>query len=299
MSKRVKGGIAALCCGFLYGIIPLFVLGVSRSGVASGTACSMYRLLFAGLIPAPVAIIRYKKRPVSAKALRNVCFVGLMSGVTAMLLYEAFARIPSGIAMAVHYIYPLTTLCIAVLLFKQKVSRAALPAALLVLAGVAFLCDMTVLPEKPLAGLLLAFGSAIGCSTYYTLIERLDTEGCDKLVFTSLMNLSASVYLFFYNLLTGNLTAAFTVSQWGSLFLSGVLMVGAVLCVTVAVKNVGTVTTTVFSTLEPIVCALGSALMLGDPVTLRTLFGTVLVLSAVILVSVSGKNEPGTDDRGV
>lgn len=285
MSGKIKGNVAAISCGFFYGVIPLIMLGVSREGTVPGTVCSMYRLFFAGMFTLPAALFDLKKRSISWKAFRNIVFIGIASGITALLLYEAFARIPSGIGIAVHYVYPLTTLLFAVVIFREKVSRMALPAAVLVLIGVALLCDTSVLPSKPVPGLLLAFVSAIGCSIYYMLLEHLDIENCSRLVLTSFMNLSGSFCLLLYNVTTGTFTAVFTMSQWGLLALAGAIMVAAVLCVAAAVKNVGTVTTTVLGTLEPIVCTLGSAFILKDPVSLRTMFGTVFIITAVVLVT--------------
>lgn len=300
MKNKVKGSAAAIFCGFFYGIIPLIMIGVSRAGEVPGTVCSMYRLFFAGLITLPAAFGKLKKAPLSSKALWNLFLIGIASGVTALLLYEAFARIPSGIGISVHYIYPLTTLLFAVSIFKEKVSRTALPAALLVLAGVILLCDSAVLPEKSAAGLLLAFASAIACSIYYMLFEHLDTGNCDKIVITSFVDLSAALSLLVYNLCKGTFTVSFTLSQWGFLLLAGVFMVWAMACVAFAVRNVGTVTTTVLGTLEPIICTLGSALILKDPVSGRTLIGSALILSAVILVTLSQREKqkgPSADEN--
>lgn len=291
MKNKLRGSAAAVLCGFCYGVIPLIMLGVSRSGTVPGTVCSMYRLFFAGLFTLPFALKKLKKQKLSKKAFLNILLVGVASGVTALLLYEAFARIPSGIGISVHYIYPLTTLLFAVTIFREKVSRAALPAALLVLLGVILLCDAEVLPEKPLTGLIFAFASAIACSVYYMMFEHLDTEDCDKTVFTSFMNLAAGLTLLVYNTLNGSITADFTLSQWAFLLLAGVIMVGAVVFVAVAIRNVGTVTTTVLGTLEPIVCTLGSALILKDSVSARTLIGSALILTAVILVTLSQRTE--------
>lgn len=293
MKKKFTGSAAAILCGFFYGIIPLIMLGLSRSGAVAGTVCSMYRLCFAGLITLPFSLGKLKRQPLAPKAFFNIFLVGAASGLTSVLLYEALARIPSGVGMAVHYTYPLITLLLAVVLFRQKVSRAALPAALLVLVGVALLCDLNVLPEKPAAGLLLALGSGVACSLYYMLFEHLDTGRSDPLVFSSFMNLSASFCMLFYNLANGTFTVRLTLSQWGILFLSGLIMAIAVVCITVAVRNVGTVMTTVLSTLEPIVCTVGSALLLKDPVSVRTLLGAALIIGAVVLVTVTAKGSGG------
>ena len=286
-----KGFALALLSGFFYGIIPLIMLSVSRSGAASGTVCSMYRMFFAGILLLPAALFRSRKKPVTRRALKNLCLIGIFSGVTALLLYEAFERIPSGIGISVHYIYPLTTLLLTVLLFKEKVRKTALPAALLVLAGVVLLCDAAALPEKPVAGLLFAVASAFSCSIYYILFQRLDTGDCDRTAVVSYVNLFGAATMFLYNFCTGKFTAAFTLSQWGCFVLAGVVMIGAVTAVSIAVKSIGPVTSTVLGTLEPIVCTIGSALLLGDAITLRTGIGAALILSAVVLNAVSSQKQ--------
>ena len=70
----------------------------------------------------------------------------------------------------------------------------------------------------------------------------------------------------------------------------GFVGIGAILTQILAIKYVGSVRTSILGTLEPIVCTIGSALVLRDAISFRTILGGILVLAAVIIVTLN-KNQ--------
>ena len=79
--------------------------------------------------------------------------------------------------------------------------------------------------------------------------------------------------------------------------LGGLISVLAILTQILAVRQAGSVVTSILSTLEPIVCAIGSALVLREAISARTVLGTALVLAAVILVTLQGRGKAAAKEN--
>ena len=93
--------------------------------------------------------------------------------------------------------------------------------------------------------------------------------------------------MFIYNLISDQLDIKFSAKVAVILLLVGFVGIGAILTQILAIKYVGSVRTSILGTLEPIVCTIGSALVLHDAISFRTILGGVLVLVAVILVTLN------------
>lgn len=285
-NKKLFGAISALLSGVLYGIIPLVLLNISRSGIASSVLCNMYRQFSGAAILLPFAIWRIIKLRMPPKQFGRLFGVALFSGIQTLLLYQSFDMLPTGIAIMLHYLYPVFTLILSVIVLKQKPSRRAILAVVLAFVGVVFLCDLAMMPERPWLGVLIAVLSGFFCGVWLMLVEKLKVGETDKTVYTCTIMLGAGIMIFLYLAVRGQLAAPFTGGQWGSLVLSGVFTLAAVTFLAQGIRYAGSVISAVLSTLEPIVCSLGSALVLGDAVTGRMLLGSVLVLGAVFLLTV-------------
>lgn len=291
-NTKVKGALCALLSGSLYGIIPIVLLNVSRSGEVPGTLCNMYRQFFGSIILVVPAILRIRKLKMSGRALLRLLWVAMSGGLVTLTLYEAFDRLPSGVVITLHYLYPVFTLLLSVLLFKQKPPRGAAVAVVLAFTGVVLLCDLSLMPEKPALGIVLAVLSGFLCASWLILIDKTKLGETDTTVYTYANLAGPALVLFLYNLIRGKLSCAFSAPQWGSLVLAGVCALFAVMMLGLGIRFAGPVIASVLSAMEPIVCTLGSALVLGDPLTPRMLLGVVLVLGGVVLLTLlTGREE--------
>ena len=292
-NKKLLGSLCALASGFCYGVIPLVLLSVSRSGDIPGSLCNMYRQLSGGLVLLPFAVWRIVKLKVSFRHVIRLLWVALFSGFITLTLYEAFERLPSGITITLHYLYPLFTLLLGIVFLKQRPTRGTVFAIALAFFGVVLLCDLTLMPEHPGPGIALAVLSGFLCAVWLLLVDKLRLGETDRVIYTSLSMLGSGTTLMLYNIVRSRMSVSFTPGQWGSMLLAGALALFAVTLLAQGIRYAGSVIASVLSTMEPIVCTLGSALVLGDPVTVRMLCGTALVLGAVVLITLrSGKTPP-------
>lgn len=296
MKKNKFAGYSnAIASGALYGLIPIVVLGATKSGNLPGTFCAMFRVLFAMLTLLPFAAVRWKKNPLNREQMLLIAVAALFNGMTTILLYEAFAYIPSSIGIALHFTYPLVTMCLCVCFFHAKVNVPTVLAMLLSLCGIVVLCDNSVMSAGAGKGIVLALLSSLTFSIYFVWTERRHLAEIDSVVFTTILTTYSSLLIGIYNFTTGKLNVSVSSKTWVLFIIAGVIACVAIVTQVQAVKHVGSVLTTILGTLEPIVCTIGSAVALKETISLRTVLGSVMVIVAVIVATLFKGNEKATE----
>ena len=289
MKTSTKGYLYAILSGACFGIIPLLVLSISKNGVASNSFCVMMRMLLAGLMLLPLALRHGKQNPVPVKRVGEILVSAVLLSATSVLLYTSYQYIPSGIGITLHYMYPLVVMVLSVLLFHMRFNAKTVGAMGMSLVGIVLLCDASVLAENAVVGILLAVVSALTFASYLLWNDHRGLGAIDSFVFVTILSLLNAVFVFFYVWLTGQLYFHFSWSAVLILLCTGVFDIAAIMFQFLAIKYVGSVYTSILGTLEPIICTLGSALVLHEIISGRTLTGSALVLAAVIIVTLSSK----------
>lgn len=286
-----KGYCFAVCSGISYGLIPILVIGISRRSSAPGTYITMMRMLIAGVILFPVAFRRLKKQPLKPGCIFRLYVASVFMSVTAILLYSAFETIPAGIGIILHYTHPMLILVISALFFHETFPVKAVAAVLLSIVGVASICDVAVLGPGAGKGMILALVSSVTFSGYLLWVEKLKLGELDPLVYTAFLTICNAANIFLYNSVSGLMTVRLDPGDTMTFAAVGVLALTAVMFQMIGIRLIGSVNTAILGTLEPITCTIGSALVLGDQISLRMIAGTVLVLAAVLItVCKSGEN---------
>ena len=290
MKLSGKGYVYALLSGALFGIIPILVLNISRDGSVSNSFCIMARSFIAGVTLLPAACSRVKKRPLSKESLRDIVVSALAMASTSILLFTSYQYIPSGVGVTLHYTYPMVVLVLMAVLFRAHIGIKTVMAMLVSLIGIVLLCDAATMEGNVLLGVLLALCSSLTFAAYLLWNERRGLAMLDSIVFVSFMSLFDTGDLFVYNLISNQLSVAVSAKVILILLMVGFVGIGAILTQILAIKYVGSVRTSILGTLEPIVCTIGSALVLRDAISFRTILGGILVLAAVIIVTLN-KNQ--------
>lgn len=291
MKRSFGGYLNAIASGAFYGAIPVVTLFISRRGSIPSSFSVMVRMFIGALLLLPLALPRLKKSEMTGRFVGQVFVASVLMTTTSILLYKAYHRIPSGVVIALHFTYPLMVMCLNVLLFRELVGRRAVLGMLLSFGGVVLLCDLHVLGEHAASGVALSLVSACTFSAYLLWLDRQKVSGGDPLVFTTLLIIFETLLYGVYNLASGCFFVpvnAYIVSVIG---LGGLISVLAFLTQIIAVRRAGSVVTSILSMLEPVVCAIGSALVLHEAISTRTVLGTVLVLAAVILVTLRSRQK--------
>lgn len=295
MKRQLSGYIQAILSGAFYGIIAVIILFISKFGDVPSLFSMMVRMFLAGVFLLPLSVKRFRTAHLTMQFLLKMLPAGVFLTSASILIYTALDTIPAGVGIALHYTYPLVVMVLSVLLFRARITRQAVTALLLSFAGVVLLCDNAVLPPDAGRGVCLALLSAAAFGAYYLWVERKKLSEVDTVLFTVLLSFLDAFLLALYNLATGKFFVSVSAEVYGVLLVAGVFAMLAILTQAMAIRQIGSVKTSILGTLQPIVCTLGSALVLHEPVSMRTLLGAAMVLGAVVLVTLGGKTEKGSE----
>jgi drug/metabolite transporter (DMT)-like permease len=140
-------------------------------------------------------------------------------------------------------------------------------------------------------GIVIAFSSGITYSFYIIYIDKSGLKSMHPMKLTFYLCLIASPVIFIWSILTGTFTTNITPLGW---FLTSVLSiavsVGAVGLFQVGISIIGSQSTAILSTFEPITSVIIGILVFDEVFDLKVLVGCVLILVSAILLAVFDKD---------
>jgi S-adenosylmethionine uptake transporter len=215
---------------------------------------------------------------------RLLSLVGLNSFLATNLMFTAFARIPLYQALVLLYLYPILSLGLAALINREPVSARDGLKALLALAG----CLLLIWPDEA-AGLFFDFGHLAGLAgallygLSIVLARRLGAanSGLEPLFHYSLYCTLGALPLAL--LFDQELGLAPNLQTAQGLLAVGLTGVGQFLSFA-AVRWLPAHTVGTIGTLEVFIGALLSWLFFHDPMTVRAIFGGLIILGAALSV---------------
>jgi drug/metabolite transporter (DMT)-like permease len=154
----------------------------------------------------------------------------------------------------------------------------------LALIGVTVMVGMPSTDKLNPIGVILALVSALLYSVYLPSLEHLQ-QGIPAFVATFLLVVGAAVTFGVAALLAGKLYFPITLSVWSNITL--LALVSTVIAFSALIKGLsvlGPVRTAIIATVEPFFTAVLGVAVLGNPLTLATLAGGILIAAAVLLI---------------
>jgi S-adenosylmethionine uptake transporter len=164
---------ATACLGIaLFSAMDGYMKGLS---IALGAYNAMFwRLIIGTLLCGGLFVIRQEKLPMKA-AMRLHMLRGSLAAIMATTFFYGIARVPLAEGIALSFIAPLITLYLAAALLGEKISRGALTASLLGIAGVGVILagriGGTAYDAEALKGIGAIFVSAI-LYAYNLILQR-------------------------------------------------------------------------------------------------------------------------------
>ena len=249
-SKRTGLLLAALAAIF-FGLSSITAKMASIGAGGNGISIAFYRNL--SVLPVLAAILKIKGYgfAVTKKQLVSLLFIGMTcGGLTAMLLYLSYDYISVGLTLCLHFLYPALVALFYAVFFKQKLTKSVAYSAYLIISDRSGVRELT--------GFKISF--------YNTLF--------------------GSIFLFVFGHIFGFSFTECRPAGWIWLFLTGLMVVciGNVMTPE-AVKRIGPTVTGILGILEPITSLVCSILLLGEPLTKRSLLGGILVLASAFLIT--------------
>ncbi len=292
MSPKKKGCFLMILSGFFYGLAPVLILKVSRTGASSYTGGLMIRYTVTTLLLLPFAIRSACRRPMPYRQLGQTVLSGVLTACTAASLYTSYRWLPGGVGMAVSYLYPLFVLLLGAAIYHRRITAYAWLVEAMALVGIGLMCDLEALQLGAWKGVAFAVLSALSFAAYIMWGEAKRLSKLDPIVYTGIVTGTAALGVALFNLLTGQFRVSLSPDSLFWFLLVGIDGALAVATQITSLRYIDSATASVLGTLELVVCCVGSALYLKEPFPLRSAAGAALLVLAVVLFSL--RDQGGT-----
>ena len=280
---KLKGILFAALSAATFGLIPLYANQAILDGVNNETIL-VYRYGIAGVLYAIYLLFRGTNMRLSRGELQEVTIAGVGGyGITAFFLMWSYHYMPTGVATAIHFFYPVVVALLMAIFYKERLPLAVRAGIGLAICGV-YLLSWTP-GEVKWMGLFFVLMSTLTYGCYITALNRPvlkrinpDVLTCYVLLFTALFYLIVAVARGKMEIIT---RPRFLMDMGQLAVLSTI--VSARLLVA-AVKLIGSVTSSVLGTLEPITAIVVGVLYFNEQLTYVNYLGLLVVLVAVLVV---------------
>jgi drug/metabolite transporter (DMT)-like permease len=296
------GVIFALIAAILFGLNASTTKVIIEAGI-NAEQVVFIRSLFSLVLALSWALISNRKELfVKPKMLPKLFVLGVIG--VGMLQYTyslSLVRLPVGIALLIEYTAVLWVPIVALVLFKEKVSKVIWLGAALVIGGLAVVAQIWDTQLDPY-GMLLAFAAAISLTIYFITGERIQRVLPTNVVLAYGMFFATLFFLPLSNFgsfdfaivsssldLTGNL-AGVEVPMWGALIWLGVLGSFVPMAFSyLALRHLSATVVGIIATSETVL-AFGFALAwLGELITLTQALGGIVVVIGILIAQTARK----------
>jgi len=269
--------------------VGLFAIGFSaifiRQAGVPGTVASFYRMAIPTIILAGPAIHRLRERKLSGRPLRWAILGGFVFALD--LSFWASGVVLSGatIPTLLANTAPVWVGLGALLVFREKLSMVFWGGLTIALLGTALVLGLESLRSMSIdLGALLGLLGGMFYGAYFLITQR-GRETLDALSYFWISGVSATTFLFIFNLLLGQSMRGFTPESYFNLLALGLISQGVGLLALNYVQ--GLLPATIVSTTllgQPVVTALLAGPLLGERLQPQQIAGGVVVLLGVYIV---------------
>ncbi|MEA5072934.1 MAG: DMT family transporter [Eubacterium aggregans] len=279
-----KGIWAAVSAALTAGLLPVFTKVMMNHGVTDVEVMVVRYLgvfLFAGI----GLMLRGQGLRITGRQFVTLVLLTVFGYAGACyLLAAALNFLPVGMATMLYFTYPLFTMLIMTLVFREKPTGRKLVALALAILGIAALMgfDFSVFN----IGSLLALGAGLTYGIYLVGIQKSCVCQLDNMVITFyLAGISWPLFLIQGWGMGVEHFMALTPTAWGVGMVMGLITVFVLVVVAYATKSIGSTRTSLIIAFEAVVSLVLGILIFGEAWTGFTVVGSVLMLGAVILVT--------------
>ncbi|HXG72718.1 MAG TPA: DMT family transporter [Gemmatimonadaceae bacterium] len=276
-----------------FGSISVLTLLIMGAGVPLVTAMAWRYVVGAILLSIVAQPWRMRSYP-SRKIAQLLLIGGCGQALITYLSLHALEYIPVGPLAFLFYTYPAWVTLIAAVRGSEKLTTTRVVALSLALAGVVVMVGAPAAEKLNPIGVALALGSALLYSAYLPALNAIQS-GMPAMLSTFLLVVGAGTTFLLSALLTGKLYLPDTMAPWVNIFL--LALVSTVIAFSALIRGLavlGPVRTAIISTVEPFFTAILGALVIGNPLTVATLFGGILIAAAVLLLQWSSRRREAT-----
>lgn len=289
----LRGILAIITASILFGITPSGNKYVLLSGMTSDCVL-FYQVIVMIAGTALVMAVKHIPFRIPAKAAVKLLVLGVVGmGCTDFLLNSAYGYLQVSTVLMLHFMYPSIVLILSALVLRQRMTKFAVSAIVLSIAGLALITGKTGSIDP--VGALCALGSALTYAIFAVANDQGDVNQYPLVVKLFYMSLGTSLVYGAKTIFSGNFSLPVNVKT--AAILIGIVGMGSLLgfyFITAGIKIIGAGRAAFINMLEPITGVLGGVIIYHETLTSRAGIGCVCVLTAVLLVAFDGVHREKT-----
>lgn len=290
MSRKMKGTLAVILSGIMFGLMPITAKFIYASG-SNPLTLTLHRFFFS--MPFLWIVMRIKGEPVGLPRKQDLPKLFMVSSgiiATPILLYLSYSYISTGLGTTLHFVYPVLVLLGGAIFFKQRVDLIRGICCALCLGGI--MAFYTPGGSGSTLGIILALASGLTFAYYVLLLEHGGLHHYSPLQMAFYFGVIGTISLYILNLLFNTLTMNLTPPGWIASILFGIGISGvAVVLFQYGVNQVGSQNTSLLSTFEPLTSVIVGILFMSEQLTLQSTIGISLILAAILILGVADRKK--------
>lgn len=284
MSNRTKGLILAAIAAISYGLNPLFALPMYADGMSVESVLFCRYLLSAALIGV-IMLLKKESFTLKSKEIIPLLIMGTFLTFASYFLFLSYNHMDVGIASSLRFVYPVLVAVINALFFKERVSFITIFSIALCCFGIAFLYRGEGGITLNTLGVMFVFISSLSYALYIVGVNRPSAKNISALKLTFYALLLGSVFFAAKLNLLAELQLPSNLPTWlNTVGISIFSTVISFVALSMAVHYIGSTSTSILGTLEPITAVFIGVAIFSENLTVRICIGIVLIIFAVSLI---------------
>lgn len=227
-------------------------------------------------------LLRHRIRPFRPRDVAEMSGMGLLTGVITCANLLAIQHIPVSVATLVFYTYPLMTVALALVVFREPVSKAVVLCMAFALAGLGVALQVQFDTLSP-TGIAWSTLAAVSSAALFVWSRVLMTR-VSAMELTMVSAASGGIALFVLLAILDVWALPTTAEALVTTTLVSALFVIAYSTMYAAVAAAGPVNTSMLMNVEPVVAIGAAVVLLGERLTGAQVVGALLVVSAITIM---------------
>lgn len=283
--EKTKGILYIVLSAIAFGFMPILAK-LSYIGGANTYTTLALRFFFASIM----LLYYLKYKGISLKLTKKQLFLVLTIGMfgyslTSCSLFMSYNYISVGLASMILYTHPAIITLLSYMFYKEKINARKIISLIISLIGIYVLIDKGSVSFN-LKGIILAAMASLLYSIYVLGVSLKEIKAINSYVLTFYISCSAAVIMFIAAITTGNFNMHISFyALVAILLLAFISTVVALMAFLEGVRIVGPSNASIFSTIEPIVGLILGILILGEPISVRIVIGSILIIMSVVILT--------------
>lgn len=285
--SNFKGFTSAIVSAVTFGMIPLFTLPLLGAGMGYDSIL-IYRYLIAAVIMAFILLGTHSSFKITKGEANVLAFLSLLYVGSSYFLFWSYKYLSSGIATSIVFLYPVFVTTMMMFIYKSEKSFFTIVAVLIATFGVGVLSIGEYRQGASIAGIFLALLSSLSYAFYIIGINKSIVSKMPSFKLTLYVLCFGTIVLTGLALLRGGIDSVSSGTSALNLALLAVVpTVVSNATLVYALKNIGSIITSVLGALEPIAAVSVGVLVFHEPMSQNVVLGIFLIIVAVILIVLS------------